>query len=91
MILDDELTGDGGSEHGEGEADGCRDEGRRGADRHGRAERAAGDLEEWGTWGGGGGEPEAGGCSFSSTGTRRSERRVTVVGLATLAKSKWAV
>lgn len=51
MILDDELTGDGGSEHGEGEADGGRDEGRRGADRHGRAERAAGDLEEWGTWG----------------------------------------
>jgi len=51
MILEDQLTRDGGSEHGEGEADGGRDEGRRGAGRHGRAERGAGDLDEWGTWG----------------------------------------
>jgi hypothetical protein len=38
MILEDHLTRNGGRKHGEGKADDGRDEGRRGAVRHGRAE-----------------------------------------------------
>jgi hypothetical protein len=77
MILEDHLTRNDGSKHGEGKADDGREEGRRGAGRHGRAERGAGDLQEWGNLR----QSKARGCSFSSTGTRRSERSSTVMGL----------
>jgi hypothetical protein len=47
----DQLTGDSRREDGEGEAYSGRDEGQRGAGRHGRAERGAGDLEgDLGEW-----------------------------------------
>jgi hypothetical protein len=73
----DQLTGDSRREDGEGEAYSGRDEGQRGAGRHGRAERGAGDLEEWETWGSGGGGPEAEAVRFDDRDGRTGREEET--------------